>query len=167
MPPATTEATEVRQAQAADRSLLLPLLIETDAYYVEGRDDPAKAEASCDLLLSGSDHLGALIAIQGGAGLGYASFARLVPGDAHGGTLFLKDLFVSNKARGQGVGQLLMSALAGWAIQNGLRRLDWTANAGDNQSITFYERLGARPTPEKIYFRADLDALSEMAHGKR
>lgn len=74
--------------------------------------------------------------------------------------LILKELFVSEEARGHGIGRALMQKLIAIADRAGCRRIRWlvlTENAGGKR---FYESLGARhdtkwenwqlimPTPE-------------------
>jgi len=58
--------------------------------------------------------------------------------------LVLKELFVSEQARGMGVGDLLMSAVINQADQIGAFRLQWTVLADNKRAKAFYRRFGAR-----------------------
>ena len=72
--------------------------------------------------------------------VGIATFSILYPGPDGGGQLYLKDLYTSAQARGQGVGLALMKYLANFAISHGCRRFDWTAETDNPDAIAFYEK---------------------------
>lgn len=91
-----------------------------------------------------------------GVPLGLATFAVLYPAPELGGVLFLKDLFTVAEARGRGVGHALMESLAELARARGCVRFDWTAETDNPDALAFYDRLGAKRVPEKVYFRFDL-----------
>src|SRR6266849_2862666 len=59
-------------------------------------------------------------------------------------SLYLEDLFVVPKERGQGAGRLLLRALARIAVERGCGRMEWAVLHWTRPAIRFYERLGAR-----------------------
>lgn len=77
--------------------------------------------------------------------------------------MYLKDLFVSSKVRGKGVGLKLMKYLASLAIKCGCQRLDWTAESSNPNAGQFYRSIGATLIHEKEYYRFSGDALREFA----
>ncbi|RFB79134.1 GNAT family N-acetyltransferase [Methylovirgula sp. 4M-Z18] len=95
--------------------------------------------------------------------IGFAAFATVFPGPGIRAGLFLKELYVAKAARGTGVGRALMRALAALALERELGRIDWTADAKDHALNTFYESLGARAMPEKVFFRLASDDLAACA----
>lgn len=97
--------------------------------------------------------------------LGLATFAVVYPAPGLSGQLYMKDLFTSDRARGQGLGLVLMRFLAELARARGCSRFDWTAETGNARALAFYDRIGAQRITEKVYFRIDGDALADFAAG--
>ncbi len=58
-------------------------------------------------------------------------------------TLYVEDIFVWPRHRGQGAGQALLAALARIAVREGCRRMEWTVLDWNTPAIRFYKRLGA------------------------
>ncbi len=104
-----------------------------------------------------------LICEDGGAVAGFAAFSAIYPGPGLKPGIFLKELYVSSTRRDGGVGKALLRALAGIASNRGFSRIDWTADASDTRLVSFYERLGGVPKPEKLFFRLDGEALQALA----
>lgn len=104
------------------------------------------------------------LARHGGRPVGFAAFAVIHPGRRLKGLIFLKDLFVAPEARGLGVGEALMRFLARFAIDNGIGRIDLTAEPQNDGAIRFYERLGMTVRPA-IFYRLDGEGLEKLAGG--
>lgn len=78
--------------------------------------------------------------------------------------IFVEDLYVTEAARGLGIGQQLLARLACIAVERDYRRLDlmvlhWNPARG------FYERLGFRPSADWLPYRLSGDALARLANG--
>ncbi|MGF1594944.1 MAG: GNAT family N-acetyltransferase [Kiloniellaceae bacterium] len=104
-----------------------------------------------------------LLAEQNGETVGFATFAVVYPAPGLTGQLFMKDLFVTAAARGGGIGETLLRALAKIAVERGCSRLDWTAEDYNPRALALYDRIGARRLTEKVYFRFDGTALTDFA----
>ena len=76
--------------------------------------------------------------------------------------IYLEDLFVIPQLRGHGIGQVLLSHLAGIAIERGCGRFEWSVLDWNTDAIRFYERLGAKPIDEWTVFRIEGDTLQEL-----
>jgi uncharacterized protein len=114
-------------------------------------------------LCAGGADVRVAVARQGGSIAGIATVARLIPAPGAQAQLFMKDLYVREAWRGQGVGERLMAFLARHALQQGCVRLDWTTETGNPAALAFYDRLGAARVTEKVYFRFSGDALAALA----
>jgi len=79
--------------------------------------------------------------------------------------LYLEDLFVRPEHRGAGIGRLLLSHLAGIALERGCGRMEWAVLDWNTPAIGFYERLGAKPMNEWTVFRVTGDALTRLGSG--
>jgi GNAT superfamily N-acetyltransferase len=108
----------------------------------------------------------ALICRRGGDAVGLAIYYFTFSTFLGRPTLYLEDLFVLPEARGHGAGRALLSAVARIALRRGCGRMEWTVLDWNNNSIRFYEKLGAKLRKEWI--RTDLagPALRRLAAKK-
>lgn len=79
--------------------------------------------------------------------------------------LYLEDLFVRPKYRGQGFGKALLVELARIAVERGCARLEWSVLDWNEPSIAFYKAFGAVPMDEWTTFRVTGPALTGLATG--
>jgi GNAT superfamily N-acetyltransferase len=78
-------------------------------------------------------------------------------------TLYMKELFVAEGARGRGVGESLMRAAAREAVQRGCGAIKWTVANWNHDGQRFYERLGAEGNPVWVDYGLGGDALEALA----
>ena len=77
--------------------------------------------------------------------------------------IYLEDLFVDPKFRGQGHGKALLVRLAQICVERGYPRFSWWVLDWNKPSIDFYESLGAKAMDEWTVFRVSGDALTKLA----
>lgn len=80
-------------------------------------------------------------------------------------TLYLEDLFVLPKERGNGAGKALLRELATIAVRQGCGRMEWTVLDWNTPSIRFYEKLGATLRKEWVLTRLTGAPLRRLARG--
>ncbi len=78
-------------------------------------------------------------------------------------SLYLEDLFVLPKERGNGAGKALLRALAKIAVKRRCGRMEWAVLDWNRPAIRFYERLGARLRKEWILTRITGASLRRLA----
>ncbi len=78
--------------------------------------------------------------------------------------IYLEDLFVDPKFRGQGFGKALLAHLAKLAQERDCGRLEWAVLNWNKPSIDFYESLGAKPMNEWTVYRLTGEALEQLAN---
>jgi len=105
----------------------------------------------------------ALIADWRGEPAGYASFFHFYSTYQGRSALFLEDLFVLDKFRGNGIGMALLSAVAKLAIDEGCFGLRWEVLDWNRPAIEFYEKLGATFLNERKVVAFDEEALRRVA----
>jgi GNAT superfamily N-acetyltransferase len=157
-----TETITIRRATEADCALVLDFVRELAAY--EKKPDAVVATEG-DLRRHGfgpQPRFETLIAELDGEPGGFALFFPDFSTWAGRPGLFLEDLFVSDWARGRGVGRALLARLAAIAIERGwaglrLNVLDWNPARG------FYHRLGLAHRSEWLPYSADEAALRRFA----
>ncbi|HEV2503443.1 MAG TPA: GNAT family N-acetyltransferase [Mesorhizobium sp.] len=114
--------------------------------------DLANLPAGVEILVAETDRL-----------IGFATFSTIYPGPGLKSGLFLKDLFVSETARGSRAGTSLLRALARIAVLRGMSRVDWTADRDNTRLLAFYDETGASREEEKVFFRLKGQALKDFA----
>jgi GNAT superfamily N-acetyltransferase len=68
-------------------------------------------------------------------------------------TLYLEDIFISQNYRNKGIGKLLFSELVKTAKKDKCGRMEWCVLDWNVNAIKFYDKLGARPLGDWIYYR--------------
>ncbi|HET6680885.1 MAG TPA: GNAT family N-acetyltransferase [Gemmatimonadaceae bacterium] len=77
--------------------------------------------------------------------------------------LYLEDLFVWPRFRGQGIGRALLSRLARIALDRGCGRFEWSVLDWNAPAIRFYQRLGAVAMNDWTVYRVTDSALERLA----
>lgn len=154
----------IRAPAAGDEAALAAILADMLAHYGQSASAERMAEA-VDLLLHPS-RAGpfALVADDGDTFLGIALFGEAFPASALTRSLFLRDVYVAEVARGRGVGRALMQALAAFARTHGHTRLEWRTGRDNLRAKALYAAIGA-PVEEVLYYRVEGDDLERLATG--
>ncbi len=153
-----------RFAEPDDLPILADLLLTANRHYWGERDGArAMTVAAADAMVTGRSGCKALIAWTDGKPCAFATVAILHPAQNEHGTLFMKDLFVTEGARGTGIGTQVMHHLASLAIELGCKRFDWTAETDNPEALAFYDRMGAERVDQKVYFRFSGETLAALA----
>ena len=149
-----------REIEPTDLEGAADLLVEMQGHY--RAHCPVRAEIIAGL---GSRPTGTriLLALERDTIVGLACFSAVYPGPGLTSGYFLKELYVRTDQRGSGIGKMLMSRLAILAQSEGISRIDWTADIKDKRLQQFYEALGGRALPEKLFFRISGSELTALA----
>jgi GNAT superfamily N-acetyltransferase len=149
----------VRLAGTADAGTVAGLIQALESHYAAGgRPSPfERTLAMVQASMTSQEGTRYALAFVDGEPLGLACFAVLRPGNDLRGLIYLKELFVAEKARGRAVGAALMGWLADHARLQGIGRIDLTTDRANAGAQAFYERLGAERL-DKVVYRFDLAA---------
>lgn len=77
--------------------------------------------------------------------------------------VYLEDLFVFPRFRGQGLGRILLARLARIALDRGCGRLEWSVLDWNVDAIRFYQNVGAQAMSDWTVNRVTGDALRVLA----
>jgi GNAT superfamily N-acetyltransferase len=152
----------VRFATAGDVALLLRLIREL-AVFEKSPDAVVATEA--DLLRHGFGpecRFEAILAFIDGEPAGCALFHSRFSTWLGRPGLYLEDLYVTEPARGRGVGRRLMARLAAIAVERGWGRIDFHV-LDWNPAREFYHRLGMEHLGEWLRYGGDEAALQRLA----
>jgi GNAT superfamily N-acetyltransferase len=155
-------AITLRYASVEDAWLLLQL-IRGLATYEKAPDAVVATED--DLIRHGfgpKPHFEALLAFLDGEAVGFALFHPRFSTWLGRPGVYLEDLFVTETARGKGVGRRLMARLAAIAIERGWERIDFQV-LDWNPARNFYRRLGIEHLGDWLRYGGDADALRRLA----
>lgn len=152
----------VRPCEEADYPALADVMAQMQAHYRVPCPPEAEILAGLADRPAGTE---LLVAEHDGALVGFAAFSAIYPGPGLKPGFFLKEIYVTEVARGLGAGRALLAELARLALARGLRRIDWTAARDDERLLRFYEGLGGKQHPEKIFFRLTGEGLARLAEG--
>jgi GNAT superfamily N-acetyltransferase len=152
----------IRFAEPADAGLVLRLIRELAVYekapvaVVATEDDLRRHGFGPDRQFEAI--LGFLDSEPAGFALFHSRFSTWLgrPG------MYLEDLYVTEAARGRGVGRRLMARLAAIAIERGWARIDFQV-LDWNPARNFYHRLGMAHLGEWMRYGADVEVLQQLA----
>lgn len=159
----------LRHATPTDVEVIASLLTEVDRYYGATEEEPNSQRAPLiqAALFDTAPSAYTLLAFDGDRPVGLAAYSFLWPAAGVTRSLYLKELYVSEASRQQGVGRRLMAELCRVADQNGCERVEWTADTDNPIALSFYETLGVPPVSSKVFYRLVGDDVKQMADSVR
>jgi GNAT superfamily N-acetyltransferase len=99
---------------------------------------------------------------ENGAAAGFALFFHSFSTFRARRGIWLEDLFVYPRYRGQGIGRALLSEVGRIARNRGCARLEWAVLDWNAPAIAFYEGMGAKLMPEWKLARVAGDDLTRF-----
>jgi GNAT superfamily N-acetyltransferase len=158
-------AVEIRSATAADVGTILEFIRDLARYERLEHKAVATADDIHRWLFGDVRIAEVLLAIDAGEPVGFALFFVNFSTFLGRPGIYLEDLFVRETARGRGVGQALMRALAAIAVTRGYGRLEWAVLDWNAPAIEFYRRLGADLLEDWRICRLTGAALDRLGSG--
>jgi len=84
-----------------------------------------------------------------------------------GRTVHLEDLVVKDSYRGHGIGDLLYTEVMKYAIEQGVKRVNWVVLGWNEGAIRFYERTGATVMDEWWQVEMEEQAIKTFLESKK
>ena len=94
-----------------------------------------------------------LVAEDGKDIIGYAFYFYSYSSFLAKKTLYLEDIFITESKRSRGIGKMFFSELAKIARKENCGRMEWCVLDWNKNAIEFYNKLGAKPLSEWLYYR--------------
>jgi GNAT superfamily N-acetyltransferase len=146
---------QIRHPKQSDEAELAFLLKDHERHYGQPVADGAGAAGAAFLVDPPSGGTLCLVAEQDGRLVGFAILNPYFPGPRLTHGLYLKELYVTDRARSKGVGEKLIEAIRTLARKHGATRVLWTTGEHNTGAQKFYDRLGMR-REKKVYYVMDV-----------
>ncbi len=153
----------VRPFRAGDAAALAALMTEMTRHYGAAVAAERNVEAE---VADQAARVETLVASDGAALLGFATFATLFPVGALLSLTYVQQVYVAAAARRGGVARLLLAAVARCARERGCRRLEWLTSPDNAAARALYDGLGAAGAA-KVHYVLDGEALDRLADAPR
>jgi len=154
---------EIRKMVESDLPAVFDLMTEFAEFEQLSAYLEIKQSSFVGVMFGPNAFVEGLIAISDSLASGYAIFYpcfatfRSLPG------MFLEDLFVSENARGRGIGDLLLRKVAEIAREQGLERIDLHVLEWNTHAIEFYKKRGAEVDSDDRHLRFVDEAFARLA----
>ena len=153
----------LRFAQPQDAALVLDFVRELAAFEQLAHEVVADEATLADSLFGDHPAAEVVIAEVDGEPAAFALFFHNYSTFLGRRGLYLEDLFVRPRFRGEGLGRLLMTYLARLAIERGCGRFEWWVLDWNADALGFYRDLGATGMDDWTVQRISGDALQRLA----
>ena len=143
----------------------VPLILEFIkglAEYEKMSDEVVATEEILDEWLFDKEKAEVIFAIAEGEEVGFALFFHNFSTFLGRAGIYLEDLFVKPKYRGNGYGKAILKRLAQIAVERGCGRLEWSCLDWNQPSIDFYLSLGATPMSGWTGYRLTGETLANI-----
>jgi len=151
-----------RIAEKQDCALILKFIREL-AKYEKMEDDVVATEELLEDWLFDTPSAEVIFAVVDGKEVGFALYFTNFSTFLGKAGLYLEDLYVQPEYRGKGIGKALLKYLAKMAVECNFGRLDWACLNWNEDSIVFYESLGAEALSEWTTYRLSGKTLEDLA----
>ena len=155
------EEVTFRKAVREDLPLILEF-IKGLAEYEKMSDEVVATEEILDEWLFDKEKAEVIFAIAEGEEVGFALFFHNFSTFLGRAGIYLEDLFVKPKYRGNGYGKAILKRLAQIAVERGCGRLEWSCLDWNQPSIDFYLSLGATPMSGWTGYRLTGETLANI-----
>jgi GNAT superfamily N-acetyltransferase len=158
--------TIIKDARPDDILAIVQLAEEMDHFYGETNIESPERRASqiTEAIFSDPASAYAILAWDDSNLSGFASYSFLWPAVGLTRSLYLKELYIAENARRQGVAKLLMQRLCQIAVQHDCSRVEWTTDQSNADAQQFYAQLGVPVNRSKLFYRLEGDDLIKQAH---
>jgi len=153
----------IRKATPEDAGLILGFIKELAVYEKMENDVVATVDGLRESLLSEGASAKALIVSLDDKPVGYVVFFYNYSTWLGKNGLYLEDLYITRKHRGNGAGKAVLRYLAKLAVDQGCGRFEWSVLDWNEPAIHFYRSIHATPQNDWVLYRLDGEALSDFA----
>lgn len=146
----------IRKAKKTDSKEIIRLIIELAKFEkLKPPTDSAKKRLLNDAF-GKKPAFNVILAESEGVIAGYAFYFFTYSSFLARKTLYLEDIFVTESIRRAGVGKLFFKELLNICKKEKCGRMEWCVLDWNKKAINFYNKLGAKPMSDWIYYRKQI-----------
>ena len=147
------EKIKIRQAVKKDSKEIINLILELAKFEkLSPPNETAKKRLLKDAFGSRPSFNVVLAELEGKI-IGYAFYFFTYSSFLARKTLYLEDIFITESIRRLGAGKLFFNELIKIAKKEKCGRMEWCVLDWNKNAINFYNKLGAKPLNDWIYYR--------------
>jgi GNAT superfamily N-acetyltransferase len=158
----STSQLQIRRAVASDAATILTLIRELAEFERLAHEVVSTEESLTRELFGPQPGAEVVIAQVGEEVVGFALYFQNFSTFLGKPGLYLEDLYIRPKFRGQGYGEQLLHYLGAICIERGYGRLEWSVLDWNQRAINFYKGLGAQALNDWTVFRVTGEALIRL-----
>ncbi len=163
MQPDSNKVFTIRNAELKDVPVVL-YFINGLAEYEKLSHEVVATEADLEKYLFGDERVAeVLLGYEGEVPVGFALFFHNFSTFLGKPGIYLEDIFVLEKYRGNSYGKKLLAKLAALALERNCGRLEWAVLDWNEPSIEFYKSLGASTLDDWLINRLSGKDLAKLA----
>lgn len=151
-----TPRIKIKKAKKADFDKILVLIRELASYEKLDAPDDIAARRLYKDTFGKKPFLNMLVAKEGKEILGYAIYFHSYSSFLAKRTMFLEDIFITQSRRNSGIGKMFFDVLLEIANDQGCGRVEWSVLDWNIDAIAFYNKIGAKPLSDWMYYRLTL-----------
>ena len=147
---------KIRKARSSDSKAILKLITELAEFEKLNPPDRSANKRLIKEAFSKNPSFRILLAETKKEVIGYAFYFFTYSSFLARKTLYLEDIFISDKYRNNGVGKLIFKRLIRLAEKSDCGRMEWVVLDWNINAIKFYDKLGAEELKEWKTYRLPL-----------
>jgi GNAT superfamily N-acetyltransferase len=153
----------IRCAEERDCATILGFIKELARYEKLEDSVVATVDDVKRTLFCANPRAEALIAEEGGAPAGFALYFHNYSTFLGRYGIYIEDIYVSEQARGKGIGKALLQRICQEAVKRDCGRVEWWCLDWNKPSIDFYINLGAEPMTDWTVYRLNREQIAKVA----
>ena len=147
---------KIRKAKKSDLNDILRLITELAEFEKLNPPDRSANKRLKKNAFSKNPSFKILLAESGKKIIGYAFYFLTYSSFMARKTLYLEDIFISEKFRNKGIGKMFFEKLISIAKKSKCARMEWVVLDWNINAIKFYDKLGAKELKEWKTYRLHL-----------
>ena len=147
---------KIRKAKESDLNDILRLITELAEFEKLNPPDRSANKRLRKDAFSNNPSFKILLAESGKKIIGYAFYFLTYSSFMARKTLYLEDIFISEKFRNKGIGKMFFEKLIGIAKKSKCARMEWVVLDWNINAIKFYDKLVAKELKEWKTYRLQL-----------
>ena len=153
-----TNKIKIRKAKRSDFNNILRLISELAEFEKLNPPDRSANKRLRKDAFSKNPYFKILLAESGKDIIGYAFYFFTYSSFMARKTLYLEDIFISDKYRNKGIGRMFFEKLKSTAKKSECARMEWVVLDWNINAIKFYDKLGASELTEWKTYRLHLQS---------